>query len=227
MGDVVSIPVESGDVQGYLAAPPQPAPGVLVLHAWWGLNDFFRRSADRLAEAGFLVLAPDLYGGQVATTAEEAQPLMRSVSPEPGIRYVEVALDYLLHHPQRIGDLVGAWGVSVGAAYGALLASRRPEIGAVVLIVGGAGQEEDFAQRTQAAFQGHFSEEDAPEEQESLQELEVGLRAAGREVELTLYPGTRHHIIEDDLPEEYNRDAAEQVWERSIAFLHRTLDAPA
>ena len=69
-------PTDKGFATGYLALPPSGAgPGVLVLHAWWGLNDFVRGTCDRVAAAGFVALAPDLYRGAVATTIEGAQAL--------------------------------------------------------------------------------------------------------------------------------------------------------
>ena len=62
--------------QGFLAVPPTAkGPGVLVLHAWWGLNDTIKAFCTRLAEAGFVAFAPDLYHGQVADTIADAEPL--------------------------------------------------------------------------------------------------------------------------------------------------------
>jgi carboxymethylenebutenolidase len=62
--------------QGFLALPPTgKGPGVLVLHAWWGLNDTIKTFCTRLAEAGFVAFAPDLYHGQVADTMADAETL--------------------------------------------------------------------------------------------------------------------------------------------------------
>src|SRR5256885_4742453 len=68
--------VDGRTISAYLAEPSHGSgPGVLVLHAWWGLTEPFRHICDRLAEAGFVALAPDLYRGKTATTVEEAQAL--------------------------------------------------------------------------------------------------------------------------------------------------------
>ena len=57
----------------YLALPKSgKGAGVLILHAWWGLNDFFKDFCQRLALEGFVALAPDLYHGKIATTVDEA-----------------------------------------------------------------------------------------------------------------------------------------------------------
>lgn len=61
--------------KGYLAIPDRgEGPGVLVLHAWWGLNDFFKNLCDRLAGEGFAAFGPDLYDGKIAVSIEEAKP---------------------------------------------------------------------------------------------------------------------------------------------------------
>jgi carboxymethylenebutenolidase len=68
--------VDGRTISAYLAVPEQGSgPGVLVLHAWWGLTDVFKQVCDRLAEAGFVALAPDLYRGKTTTSVEEAQAL--------------------------------------------------------------------------------------------------------------------------------------------------------
>jgi carboxymethylenebutenolidase len=69
----IAYAVDGKTVRAYTACPPGGGPGVLVLHAWWGLNDFFKQFCDRLAAAGFCVLAPDLYNGKVVQTIPEAE----------------------------------------------------------------------------------------------------------------------------------------------------------
>jgi carboxymethylenebutenolidase len=62
--------------EGFLAVPPSgTGDGVLVLHAWWGLNDTIKAICTRLADAGFIAFAPDLYHGKVAKTIPEAEAL--------------------------------------------------------------------------------------------------------------------------------------------------------
>jgi carboxymethylenebutenolidase len=70
--------MQSSQPEGYLAVSASgEGPGVLVLHAWWGLNDTMKEVCDRLARQGFIAYAPDLYHGKLASTIEEAEVLSR------------------------------------------------------------------------------------------------------------------------------------------------------
>src|SRR5690606_848850 len=99
---------------------------------WWGLNDFIKETADRLAEEGFVVLAPDLYGGTVVSTIEEAERQVNALDDAAARAIERAGADYLLSHPSVRGDALGAVGFSLGSAYAASLAAERPEIAAVV-----------------------------------------------------------------------------------------------
>ena len=207
----------------YLALPPGGAgPGVLVLHAWWGLNGTFRAVCDRLAAAGFVALAPDLYGGVTAATIEEAEALMTAASRDfVGTRtLVEGAVAALRGHPGVRGDAVGAVGFSMGAYWAMLLATEQPANLAAAVAFYGSG-EGDFG-RARAAFLGHYAEGDEWEPDEQVRQLEEEIRAAGREVVFHRYPGAKHWFCEPDRPE-YAAAAATLAWERTLTFLRRHL----
>src|SRR5690349_12320652 len=106
-GRMVEFPAEGKKSKGYLASPGNPRGKVLVLHAWWGLNDFFKSFADRLASQGFLSLAPDLYDGPVAKSVEEAKDLHSKVDNERIKKIVLGATDYLLSDPSISGHKLG------------------------------------------------------------------------------------------------------------------------
>jgi carboxymethylenebutenolidase len=216
---------ESGEGRGYLAVPAAGSgPGVLVLHAWWGLTPFFTSVCDRLAEAGFVALAPDLHHGQTAATVEEAEALVKQSEGPNQVRTKAVAagaLAQLRAHPAVQGTGVGVVGFSMGAAWAIVLANQAPQdIAAVVLFYG--TYSPDFTP-ARAAFLGHFAESDEWEPLEGVREMEAALRAAGREVTVHLYPHTGHWFFEADRPEAYKREAAEMAWTRTVEFLRSRL----
>ena len=206
---------------GYLALPAQQnGPGVMVLHAWWGLNPFFQELCDRLARAGFVAFAPDLYQGRTATTIDEAQALLDQRDSEAMQAIASGALAYFRAHSAVRGGSVAALGFSMGAAWAAELATAAPaDIHAVVLFYGTVAA--DFAQ-ARAVYLGHFGAEDEWEPIDGVREMEADLRSAGRTVTLQFYPGAQHWFFETNRPE-YNAEAAELAWQRTIQFLQAHL----
>jgi carboxymethylenebutenolidase len=220
-GRMVEFKTEAGPGKGYLASPQKPRGAVLVLHAWWGLNDFFKSFADRLASQGFLVLAPDLHGGPVAKSVDEAKALMSKMDDARVKQIVLGAVDYLQSIPSITGRKIGVVGFSMGAAWSYMLSTLKPErVGAVVVFYGSYAI--DFS-KAQASFLGHFSPDDEWEPVGDVRATEEKIREAGREVTFHFYPGTKHWFFEEDRPVEYKRDAADLAWNRTLEFLDRKL----
>lgn len=194
-------------------------PGVVVLHAWWGLNDDVIAYADRLAASGFRVVAPDMFDGRVATTIEEAEVLSQS-GDQSAEDTVLAAVDELA---KRVGQdgRVAVLGFSFGAAYAIWAPSKRDRVVSSVVYYGSYWG--DFLATSKAPLLGHFAEKDQFEPEENVQALEKGYRDAGREIELHRYPGTGHWFAEPSRPDAYNHDAAELAFERTVAFLNRTV----
>ena len=210
----------------HLAVPPSGSgPGVLVLHAWWGLNDVFRDVCDRLADQGFVAVAPDLFGGRTADTVEGAEELLGTVDDERTRDDVTAAAAYVREHPAVVGDGFGVVGFSFGAAWALLLATEflPTAVSAAVVFYGNhPGIEESDYAASRAAFLGHFAEGDEWEPDEEVRRTEERIRAAGREASFHFYPGVAHWFFERNRPE-YDAEAAELAWERTLAFLGRRL----
>jgi len=209
----------------YLAVPPSSkGAGVLVLHAWWGLNDFFRDLCDRLAQEGFVALAPDLFSGKIARTVAEAERHLSQFDEEQDVPPIVLsAVEDLRKHPAVTGNGLGAVGFSLGAYWALWLAQQKPEwMRAVTVFYGTNGGGGDF-QQSRAAFLGHFAETDPYETVEVIQALEKNLRGANRPTTFYTYPGTSHWFFEKDRPDAYNAQAAQLAWDRTSAFLHEQL----
>ncbi|MDQ3327566.1 MAG: dienelactone hydrolase family protein [Chloroflexota bacterium] len=208
--------------RGYLAIPESGrGPGVLVLHAWWGLTPFFQGLCDRLAGEGFVALAPDLYGGPTAATIDDAQRLMEKQESDQMHRRATIAVEHLGQHSAVVGDELGVVGVSMGAAWAVTLSTETPDaIAAVVLFYGTYGGNFDVAR---ASYLGHFAELDEWEPLEGVRGMEADMKAAGRDVRIHLYPEAGHWFFEDDRPKHYHPESATAAWERSIHFLRGRL----
>jgi len=206
---------------GYLVIPERgQGPGVLVLHAWWGLTEFFKEVCERLAREGFVALVPDLYQGKTAATIDEARALLEQRDAERMQAIATGALAALREHRAVRGGDIGAVGFSMGGAWAVLLSSLVPEAVAAVVIFY-ASEGADFT-AARAAYLGHFAEDDEWEPIDEVRQMEADMRAAGREVTLYIYPGVAHWFFESDRPE-YDRDAAALAWERTRTFLRERL----
>jgi carboxymethylenebutenolidase len=207
--------------KGFAAIPDGGGgPGVVVLHAWWGLTPFFRRFCERLAAEGFTTFAPDLYGGKTAHTVEEAERMMQA-SDESYARAASLgALQQIKHLPGVHPDCLGVVGFSMGAAWTLALSANVPdEVAAAVLFYG--SNPVDFHQ-VRAAVMGHFSEQDEWEPLDGIHMMEADLEDAGREYTFHYYAGAGHWFMEDD-KDAYNQDAADLAWQRTIEFLREKL----
>lgn len=202
--------------QAYLAEPESGGPGILLLHAWWGLKPFFKQTADRLAQQGFVVLAPDLREGRIAKTVEEAQQMLDQSDSQLTGDKVMAAKDYLLNLPTTKGQKISVIGFSMGAAWAMIAAAYDPaHVAAVALFYGAA--EVDFS-KLQASVLGHFSNVDEWEPYDGIQSIEQKMKEAGISVKFHTYPGLAHWFVEEDRPE-FNREAASLAWDRTIQFL--------
>jgi carboxymethylenebutenolidase len=224
------MPVQSHDLTydaggrtagAHLALPEGgTGPGVLVLHAWWGLTPFFKELCGRLAEAGYVALAPDMFEGGTAQTVEEAEVLLRGADHARIEEVVLGALAQLRAQPGVQGGQAGVLGFSFGAAHALVLSAQAPEQVAAVALFYGV-YEVDFT-HPRAAFLGHFAEQDDFEPLEGVRSLEEALRAAGRDVTFHVYPEAAHWFFEENRPE-YRPEHARLAWERTLAFLAQHL----
>ena len=207
---------------GYLALPPAgKGPGVLVLHAWWGLNDTIKAFCRRLAGSGFVAFAPDLYHGKIADTIPGAEALGKALDADHLQAKAEIAAAaaFLDQPAAQAGRGLAVIGFSLGAYYALDLSVAAPEHIQSAVIFYGTGVD-DFSS-SRAAYLGHFAENDEYEPKANVDGLEEALKRADRPATIYRYSGTGHWFFEPDRTQAYNQAAASLAWDRTLAFLRR------
>ena len=229
MGSQVEFRSNGDSAAGYLAVPESGSgPGLLVVQEWWGLVPQIKDTCDRLAGDGFVALAPDLYHGEIAehTEMDKANELMQSLPPDRAARDMGGAIDYLLGHEAVKGDKVGVIGFCMGGMLALLITALQGDKVAAATPFYGAplgDMAPDWTGLT-ASVQGHFAENDDFFGPGPVKELEAELKAMGKDVDFTIYPGTGHAFAnEEDALGTYDPKAAEQAMSSAISFLRSHL----
>ena len=205
--------------RAYVRIPDGATAGVVVLHAWWGLNDDVVAYADRLADAGYGVLAPDMFKGQVTAEISEAERLSGegdASSPEV------VAFNAVDRLAERLppGAPIATLAFSFGAPYATWTPSERPAVVGTVVYYG--AWADSWVTKSKAPLLGHFAEDDPFTSAEEVSAFETAFRNADRQITTHVYPGTKHWFAEPSRPE-YEREAAELAFERTLNFLRDML----
>jgi carboxymethylenebutenolidase len=219
MTDLTTFTVGEATVGAYQRIPDGARAGVVVLHAWWGLNDDVIAYADRLADAGFAVIAPDMFHGQVATEVEDAERLSGEGDAGDAGAIAFAAVDQLAEGLGPDASLA-TLGWSFGAAYAIWAPSERARVASTVVYYGAYADE--FLKDSTAPLLGHFAEEDPFTTDDEVSELEAGYSRAGRDITTYRYPGTGHWFAEPSR-DAYRPEAAELAFERTVAFLRDTI----
>jgi len=209
-------------VYGHFVFPSdmvEPLPAVIMIHEWWGLNDDIRAMADRLAGEGYIVLAVDLFGGNVATTPEEARLRMLSVveNPEPASENIRKAYEFVnaTAGAPRIGSL--GWGFGGGWSLNTAMLFTE-ELDATVTYYGPVTEDEDRLRAINSPILGLFGAEDKGITVDSVQLFEAALERLRKNYEIHIYPGADHAFANSSGPA-YDAAAAEDAWQKTVEFL--------
>jgi carboxymethylenebutenolidase len=226
MGELIEFPSNGSSDSGYLAVPEGgQGPGLIVIQEWWGLVDHIRDVCDRLASAGFVALAPDLYHGVTVAEPDEAGKAMMALKMDQAARDMSGAVDEVVRRSS--GDHIGVIGFCMGGGLALVLATQRPDAVAAVVpcygVIPWPDAQPDYGALS-AAVLGPYAQGDDFFTPEAANALGEQLRGLGKEAEIIIYPGTDHAFFNDTRPEVYNAEAAAALWERSLAFFHSHLD---
>ena len=221
---MIRYPTNGTTGSGYLASPETGSgPGVIVIQEWWGLVDHIKNVADRFAAAGFVALAPDMYDGQTTDSPDEAGKLMMALEIDKAERTLRGAIDYLLSRDDVAGATVGTVGFCMGGQLSLYAACANPKVGACVDFYGIHPNVSPDLGSLEAPVLGFFAENDGFVTPDAARQLEAGLKAAGKDVEITIFEGADHAFFNDTRHAAYHATYADQCWSRMVSFFEEQL----
>lgn len=214
-------------VNGYLALPEGHGkhPAIIVIHEWWGLNDWVKEQAQHYAELGYVALAVDLYRGQVATTPDEAHILMRGLPDDRGLRDLEAAFTYLSSRPDVEKNKIGVIGWCMGGGWSIKLAENEPKIAAFVVNYGPLPTDPAIIAKIKAPMLGNFGADDKGIPPSAVHAFEDAMKADGKTPDIKIYDGAGHAFQNPNNKEGYRKDATEDADKRIDAFFHKQLQS--
>jgi carboxymethylenebutenolidase len=225
--DSKTVSYKSGDetVQGFLYTPSGngPFPALIVIHEWWGLNDWVKDEASKLADQGYVTLAIDLYRGKVATTPEVAHEIMRGVPEDRAKRDLDSAFTYLASQPNVKKDRVGAIGWCMGGGYSLDVALQQPTLAADVINYGHLATDTDRLKKINAPILGLFGAQDHGITPDDVHKFQASLQQLGKKVEIKIYDDAGHAFENPNNKDGYRPADAADAWKRTVEFLEANL----
>jgi carboxymethylenebutenolidase len=223
-----TVSYKSGDetVSGLLVTPEGkgPFPAVVVIHEWWGLDDWVKSQARDLAKEGYVALAVDLYRGKVTNKQEEAHQLMSGLPPDRGMRDLKAAYAFLAARSDVRKDRIGSIGWCMGGRYSLALATEEPRLAAAVAYYGAPPTDAGAIGKIKAAVLGNYGAEDKGPSPEQVKTFEAAMKAAGKPIDVKIYEGAGHAFANPNNPwGGYREAAAKDAWSRTTAFFAKTL----
>ncbi|MBV9720197.1 MAG: dienelactone hydrolase family protein [Candidatus Eremiobacteraeota bacterium] len=226
MGSMVEFTRPDGqNAPGYYAEAAANAPGIVLIEEWWGVDERFKATADRLASHNFNVLVPDLFRGRTAAVGNEANHLMEGLDfGDAATQDVVGASRYLRERGAR---RVGVMGFCMGGALAMLSVMHGNSFDAVSTWYGAPPPETGDPAKISVPIQGHWARQDTFATPQTVAEIERKLKAAEKQPEFYSYDA-EHGFYNTGEPGDaglghYDREAAEAAWRRTVEFFDRTL----
>jgi carboxymethylenebutenolidase len=219
---------QSGDetVHAILYMPPKgegPFPALVVVHEWWGLNDWVKQQASNYADQGYITLAIDLYRGQVATTADEAHQIMRGVPEDRAQRDLLAATTFLRSLNTVNTKRVGVIGWCMGGGYALDLAISDPKLKVAVINYGHLATEKSNLRKIHASILGIFGGQDKGIPVVDIRKFETELEGLNKKVEIHIYPDAGHAFENPNNKDGYREQDAADAEKLTQAFLAKNL----
>lgn len=213
------------NVQGILYTPSGngPFPAIVVIHEWWGLNDWVKDQAGKLADQSYVALAIDLYRGKVADNPETAHELMRGVPEDRALRDLHAAVAFLQSLPNVKKDRIASIGWCMGGGYSLDVALQEPTLAATVINYGHLATDSAAIAKIHAAILGNFGAQDQGIPPGDVQKFETALKQAGKSADIKIYPDAGHGFQNPNNKTGYRPDDTADAWQRTVNFLASTL----
>jgi len=224
-GKMISYSSGSETVSGYLAAPEGAGkrPAVVVIHEWWGLNDFAKGNADSFAKQGYVALAVDLYRGKVTADADVAHQLMRGLPDDRALRDLQAAVTYLRSRPDVDAKKIGSIGWCMGGGWSLNLALAEPTLAGAVIYYGHLMTEDATIQKLKVALIGSFGGKDQGIPPESVTAFQDKARALHKNVDFKIYPEAGHGFASSSDPKVFRAEDAKDADARTDLFFRKVL----
>jgi carboxymethylenebutenolidase len=212
------------EVKGFLAVPEGkgPFPAIVVIQEWWGLNDWVKDQAKRLAKEGYVTLAPDLYRGKVATQPAQAMKLMQGLPPNRAVGDLKAATDYLAKDDRVNKDRIGVIGWCMGGGYALQLALNDKRITACTICYGRLVTSAKALAPLNATVCGIFGKKDRGITIESVHKFKDALKDAGKKVDSINEYDAGHGFMRAG-GDAYNEKATKDAWKVIDTFFAKTL----
>lgn len=214
------------EIKGFLAEPEGkgPFPAIVVIQEWWGLTDWIKDNAKRLAAQGYVCLAPDLYRGKVATEARVAGQLMKGMPQDRALRDLKAAVDTLAANKKVDKGRIGSVGWCMGGGLSLQLALNDSRIKACTICYGRLVLDADKLKGLKGPVLGVFGGEDKGIPPAVVRKFEAALKESGKKVErIHIFPDAGHGFMRDGKNPAYNAEAAKEAWSEIDKFFAKTL----
>jgi carboxymethylenebutenolidase len=222
MGEMMQFKRADGKTcPGYLATPitGSSAPGFVCIQEWWGLNEQIKKTGDRLAEAGYRALVPDLYRGKIAKAADEASHLMANLNlADAAEQDIRGAVQYLKQSSKKVA--VG--GFCMGGALTIFAAVRVPEMDAGACFYGIPDLPAEEIKKIKIPLICHFANKDGWITPAKVNDLEAALKRSKSQFEIYRYDA-QHAFMNEARPGVYDAASATLAWDRTLKFLKNVL----
>lgn len=224
-GTMVSYRSGPETVAGYLAAPEGAAkkPAIVVIHEWWGLNDWAKAKADGFAKQGYVALAVDLYRGKVTADPDTAHQLMRGMPDDRALRDMKAAVAYLRARPDVDGTKVASVGWCMGGGLSLNLAVAEPTLAGAVIYYGHLMTDPATIAGLKVPLLGNFGGLDQGISAKDVEEFAAAAKKDGKSVDFKIYPDAGHGFASSKDPKVYRPADAKDADARADAFLAKVL----